>query len=73
VRLAAHLERRVGGDPLPGLVEPPLAGEHQARHDHALCGGARLGQAALHKRHVKTGLCPCHGFRHHPALLPCRP
>ena len=45
--LAAHLQRRVGGERLAGLVDPPFAGEHLAGEDQRLRAGAALGQAAL--------------------------
>jgi len=52
VVLAAHLQRLIGGNRLPRLVDPPLAGEHQPGHDQCLRARPRLGQAAIDQQLV---------------------
>ena len=56
---AAHLERQVGGDALPGLVQPPLAGEDLPGQDQRLRLGAALGQPALDEQLIEAELCAC--------------
>ena len=51
----AHLERRIGGERLPGLVDPAVAGKDQAGEDQRLPARPALDQAAVDEELVGAG------------------
>ena len=59
---AAQLERLVVGDQGAGLVDAPLAREHEAGEDHGLGARPALHQATLHERDVRAA--PAGGGAH---------
>ena len=53
---AAHIERRILGDLVAGLVNLGIAGKHQPCHHQSLCARAAFGEPALDQQLVDTAL-----------------